>query len=153
MSKTHTKRKHKGKRHWILSWGPSLVIWKHNSLEKKLLAVIIGQVFFFVLFSMAMEPKWKLKMNLFEPDFVLWACWATQKPKWGLPGASSFQCSVSQAQDCLKCQQPHLGVLSTSCSQSSHKSPWEFRLSLGSQDATLREDSSNQNDLIWFPSA
>lgn len=31
------KRKHKGKRHRILSWGPSLVIWKHNSLEKKLL--------------------------------------------------------------------------------------------------------------------
>lgn len=25
--------------------------------------------------------------------------------KWGPPGVSSFQCGVSQAQDCLKCQQ------------------------------------------------
>lgn len=97
----------KEKRHRILSWGPSLVIWKHNSLEKKLLAVIIGQVFFFILFLMAMESTCKLKMNLVEPDIVLWACWASQKPKWGLPGASSFWCGVNQAQDCLKYQQSY----------------------------------------------
>lgn len=30
---TDTQRKRRGKRHRILSWGPSLVIWKHNSLE------------------------------------------------------------------------------------------------------------------------
>lgn len=168
MRTTDTKKKKKPKyqkkkknhRHQILSWGPSLVTWKHNSLETSLLAVIIGQVFIvfgFVLNGHRVQVRAENE-SLWTRQYPLSMLGIPEiqmGPSWSEVTTAGCQLAVRELRMAVRVNSP-IRAPSISCVRGPRVivGIWpEYRHSVGFQDTTWWKEFNNKKDLICFPSA